>query len=679
MDPTGVNQVLINGQPATSDEVNWTYTATLVPGQNELVISEETADGVNEIDRIFVDRSPNLITPAAIVEDNTNGRFLILDPSQNLLIAADKESGALTTLSPPSGEPNLIQRSLGLALDAARNRVLIYQKKQNEEDTNPEMLAIDLTSGAQSIFDVPDFTDIELAHSPRALIVANNTAYVADSGTKYFDLNGNEVAKDSAGAIPVNMQFIYQINLSTGTRVAISHWEALKEQNGARYGVYSLAYNPTKSVLYAMEIANTVSRVVEVNLADGKQKQLTFKDKDNNTFSLRQAYKIDIDVPGQRLFLLNDTAVGGLFDPTVLSIDIQTNVGKILSSNAVPKDGKYVLRNARGMHYSPTDDAIYLVEDGQDAIFKIAAETGERTLVTSTGPVDENGYITNSLIKNLILAGDHQTYILDLQYSSVYGYNLYFGSKDIINNSVTNGVDASKEVLRSPTSGVWNPSTKQLLLANEVNAVLSTYDPATRKADARIGLPAVPSDLQINSAFDTVYAAFTTGVAKVDLTDYRITFLSTPSIPDRRNSFQGLRGIVLDEEHNRLLGVDSTVNAVLAVDLTTGTRTLFSPPSATPDAEDILLLPRAIALDKPNNRALVLDTGRKAIVGVDLTTGERADVYRYADVSPRVIWTPSKMVFHPTFNYLLLLDEFSGTLGALDLNGDTPQFVTLTR
>lgn len=680
MDPTGVNQVLINGQPATSDEVNWTYTATLVPGQNELVISEETADGVNEIDRIFVDRSPNLITPGDVVDDNANGRLLILDTSQNLLIAADKESGALSVLSPPAGETNLIKNSRGLALDVARNRVLIYQGRQSTKDTNPEFIQVDLTTGAQSVFTVPDFTDIYLAHSPKALIVANDVAFVADTQAKFFNANKEEVPEGSEDAVSVQEgEIIYRINLTSGERTLISSRYFPEEGAGNSLdNVKSLAYNPTKSVLYALDVGGVAARLLEVKLADGKRSLVAVKNSSGSNISLRLPDKIDIDVANQKVLLLNDTVSRNPYDPSIISIDLADNKSKILTSNAYPENGDYVLRRSVNFHYSPADNAIYMVEDAQDVVFRVDMQTGARTPVASSGPVDKKGYITNSLVRNVILADDHQTYLLDLRFSSVFAYNLYFGHKAIINNNQTNGLEV--QILRSPTTGAWDPAKKHLLLANEANGAFLTYDPATQKAESKLNLPVVATDVLIDPASDTAYVAVSTGIIKVDLADkYRSTTFSSSSTPDRINNFQNLRGIALDADNNRLLAIDSGLNAVLAVDLATGARSLFSPPAATPDAEDILSIPKSIVIDKTNNRALVLDSGRKAIVGVDLTTGKRADVYRYADASPRVVWTPAKMVLHPTFNYLLLIDEFTGTLSALDLNGDTPQFVTLTR
>lgn len=192
-------------------------------------------------------------------------------------------------------------------------------------------------------------------------------------------------------------------------------------------------------------------------------------------------------------------------------------------------------------------------------------------------------------------------------------------------------------------------------------------------------------DMLTDAEAGLTYVAFRSGrlygIAKFDLNDdeYARVLLSGGGVPDWNNDFSNLRGITLDKERNRILGVDSELNAVIAVDLTSGVRTYFSPPSATPDDDGALLMPRAIAMDTANNRALILDTGRKAIMAADLTTGERTVVYQYGNRVPRQLFNPTRMVRHPSFHYLLLLDETTNTLAALDLNGADTQFVTLTR
>ena len=390
---------------------------------------------------------------------------------------------------------------------------------------------------------------------------------------------------------------------------------------------------------------------------------------------------LDIDIARQQLFLLNDATTQTTTDPTIVKIDIATKVAADLSSNTIPKDGDFVLSKINAITYSANDDEIYLLEDAQDAVLRVDTTTGVRSLAAATGPVDAKNYISNHTVYDVFFRDDHQTYLLDRKFSSVFGYNLYFGDKAILNNSVTNDLEPNDEILREPSQGAWDPINNTILLANRTNGVLVTFDPETKKATNEVNLNAVAADMLVDPDAGFVYVAIERAIIKVDLNnDYRSEYISANSgIPDLTYRFSSIRGIALDADNNRLLAADSGINAIVAVDTTSGARSYFSPPSPTADAEDVLTLPRAIAIDKPGNRALILDTGRKAILAADLATGERSMVYEYAAQTPRQLFAPTEMVMHPTFHYLLLLDSTTNQLVALDLTTETPQLVYLTR
>jgi hypothetical protein len=82
-------------------------------------------------------------------------------------------------------------------------------------------------------------------------------------------------------------------------------------------------------------------------------------------------------------------------------------------------------------------------------------------------------------------------------------------------------------------------------------------------------------------------------------------------------------GVALDAANGRALVVDSQLRAVIAVDLGTGARSVFSDDS-TPGGANAFRQPVAIAIDTVNNRALVTDVGLAAVLAVDLATGARS-------------------------------------------------------
>lgn len=111
-------------------------------------------------------------------------------------------------------------------------------------------------------------------------------------------------------------------------------------------------------------------------------------------------------------------------------------------------------------------------------------------------------------------------------------------------------------------------------------------------------------------------------VVAIDITSGVHTILSGKTIPNADNPLSSPEGIVLDSTNNRALVVDNGVDGVIAVDLTSGVRTVLSDPT-TPDAANVLNTPRAIILDTSNGRALVVDSSLNAVIAVDLTSGAR--------------------------------------------------------
>jgi hypothetical protein len=83
--------------------------------------------------------------------------------------------------------------------------------------------------------------------------------------------------------------------------------------------------------------------------------------------------------------------------------------------------------------------------------------------------------------------------------------------------------------------------------------------------------------------------------------------------------------IALDSANNRAFVPGRTDNSsariLVAVDLTTGARTVFSEASAAAGLDFSLI--NDMSVDTPRNRALVLDPQAKAVIAVNLATGAR--------------------------------------------------------
>ena len=114
-------------------------------------------------------------------------------------------------------------------------------------------------------------------------------------------------------------------------------------------------------------------------------------------------------------------------------------------------------------------------------------------------------------------------------------------------------------------------------------------------------------------------------VYSADLTSGVVTTLSDNVTPSGANPFSYPTSIAIDAPNNRALVVDIALNAVLAVDLNSGTRTILSN-NTTPNSSVPFVAASGVAPDSNSNRAFILDQGlgALAIKTVDLSTGSRS-------------------------------------------------------
>jgi len=93
-------------------------------------------------------------------------------------------------------------------------------------------------------------------------------------------------------------------------------------------------------------------------------------------------------------------------------------------------------------------------------------------------------------------------------------------------------------------------------------------------------------------------------------------------------AFINLTGVTLDAANKRALVTDSKFGllALVAVDLTTGNRTIVT--DASTGSGPAFISPDIVTLDAANNRALVIDSGLNALVAVELVSGDRVIVSR---------------------------------------------------
>jgi hypothetical protein len=158
----------------------------------------------------------------------------------------------------------------------------------------------------------------------------------------------------------------------------------------------------------------------------------------------------------------------------------------------------------------------------------------------------------------------------------------------------------------------------------------------------------------------------------IDFADDEREILSNPTTPDELNPLIVPTYIALDlaDGRNRALVTDQNLEALVAVDLDSGSRMILSD-SQTPDAENVFALPGAVAVDEAGKLALVVDLDLLAVltVDLDLEAGKREVLSDpdTPDEKNRFV-TPSGIFIDLPNNRALVVDGSLAAVIAVDLD-----------
>ncbi|MEO1233445.1 MAG: hypothetical protein AAFZ18_31575, partial [Myxococcota bacterium] len=136
-------------------------------------------------------------------------------------------------------------------------------------------------------------------------------------------------------------------------------------------------------------------------------------------------------------------------------------------------------------------------------------------------------------------------------------------------------------------------------------------------------------------------------------------------------------GIVVDGTGNRAFYVDTTQDGVVQVDLTSGDRTLVSSDGTRGTGPD-LTSPRDVELDLANARLLVVGTGVDALVAVDLATGDRSILSGGAVGAGAAFNSIRGVTLDAVNNRALVADAGSGSEGIVAVDLTTGDRVELS-
>jgi hypothetical protein len=315
----------------------------------------------------------------------------------------------------------------------------------------------------------------------------------------------------------------------------------------------------------------------------------------------------------------------------VVTIETEDSEGNV-DATAVQATVRRRLRfgDVEGIALGATLGTILAVDSAARALTSVDLVNDERQIVSdnAAGGPDYAFLIPRTVVLDPA-DPDGRAFVLDPSMQAILSVDLATGARTIFSNTT----------IPSPNSPFVSASDMALDAAGNRLLVLDAVAPSIIAVDVATGERTVLSDAASAGpmfsglgriAVDAVY-----GVALVADFDppYRIiavplaggarSILSDQFTPNANNPLTFPAAIAVDAEYSRALVAQPETDSILAVDLATGERSIFTS-STFPDAVDPLGDVAALAVDTTNGRLVAVEAdGQRRIFGISLLGGER--------------------------------------------------------
>lgn len=594
---------------------------------NRSVLSDAD-DTTNQ--NLMVGSGPGLSNPRSITLDNSNPaspRALIPDGDLNALVAVDLATGNRSIVSDDNDETNgnvVVGTGPGISFpssiavdntDANNPRALISDVNLNA------IIAIDLTTGNRSVL------SDEVDSTNQDMMVGSGIGF---DRIQSITLDNSNPANPRALVVDSILEAVIAVDLSTGNRTILSD-EVDSSNNDTSVGT-GIGFPSPQSITLdtsdtdnprALALDAVLGGVVAVDLDNGDRTLLKINAGSGVLFSTPQSIALDTSNPANPRALVVDTT-----NDAVYAINLNTGERSVLSDDDIDgfqSGGRSVgsgpaFNNLNSIlldNSNPDSPRVLVVDSGLDAIIAIDLQSGDRTVISddedrTNGDVPVGTGLGFSFPISIALdssdSANPRLFVVDSGLDAVIAVDLNTGNRSVLsddedesngNAEVGSGVD-----LRSPQSIALDnrdPNNLALLVVD------SSLDAVVR-VDVATGNRTVLSDQRDATNGD---AEVGTGVG----------FSSPQSITlDSR-----------DPDNIRALVSDTGLDAIIAVDLDSGDRTVLSDDNDSNDGNAMvgkglgLNTPASIVLDTStlSPRILVIDPNFDALFSVNPESGDR--------------------------------------------------------
>jgi hypothetical protein len=582
-DVDDVAVVRVNGVTAQSDDgfATWEATVPLVHGPNTIVVATE--DEFAAVDdtaaELTVVLSANVMdSPTAVVADPANDRALVFDRQLDALVAVSYATGERTIVSDDAtGEGPGLQDPAAAALDEANSRVLVLD--------GASLLAVDLATGDRTV-------------------IADAATGVGDALVDPFDI-ALDVAGNRALVLDVDLTDIlnpvttlYAVALDTGDRTVI-----VRGAGGSGPELVdptALAIDPANNrALVAFrdttDGANIVRAIMAVALDTGDRTVISTNANVDQGRLLGDPVAMVLDdtaTPG-RLLVLD----GGL--DAVLAVELDTGNRTVVAEDRVTPGQDFSVPDALALDKAEDGTRALVVDSGLDMVIAVALDDGARTVISGfnvgEGPLFQQPVAV----------------VVD-ERSGPAGFALVVDRQQNALISVDLATSGRKEVSGDEAGGGAGFEDPQALSLDVETGVYGQIETVGKVVVADPGAAALVSVDPVSGA--------------------RVVLSGGPA--GAGPAFGAPRGVAFDPGDaaaslpSRFLVVDEQLNALVAVDPTSGDRTIVSDAATGTGPE--LGAPQAVTLELdaegPTGRALVVTETPAALIAVDLATGDREEL-----------------------------------------------------
>lgn len=648
------------------------------------VTSANAAGEVTAVSTLTVAKETPFISPKGVILDEANNQILVLDPAQNAIIKVDSNTGTRQIFSSGNllQQPlKLILDSAGNQVIVYQNSetrfvsVALTDGSQTAltEPENPEFASAisaitmgdnnDLLVAGTQLVEVPDPDDasevvtvgrtaiysFDLASGGKTIVSSNN---LPDTGTLFGNIvtltnsPGSEqifIADDlSDGSI--NIRRLISVNKADGVRTRLL--PALKEDNTIDTDKFDFAnsgyieHKPNQNSLWVYNSDSLVKldlqtltgqTISESKRPDGQWNFLTsVSTPAGEPFIIFAPNDIAIDANGDTAYIASDT-----FDH-ILKVDTATGARTRLTG-AGPEniDGTVNFVTPSYLAFDGKNRTLYVSDSLLQSVFAIDVETGNKSAIAAINREQD----TNTIFAPLALA-------------------------------LSEPADNSAATLFALDN--LNRITGSSSAAPRLNAI--NLETADAQRLVSFGSTAFQlNDLIYTSFNSTAYTAENASILRLRINANNDVDIS--AVADNRDQpnhrFARLSSILFDPFENRILAADTANNAIYSVNISTGVRTLLTG-VGTPSTSDFeLSQPTALNLDPLRKRIVLLDSSLQAIVAVDLENGSREKL-----VSDLGLRNMRDMSYVPELNTAFISDGLSDAIYVVDIEtGEQVQFI----